>query len=72
MTKKVNNLNERRRKRKPRTLEESAKAAYRRYFESGHVDPKEEPEGLASGKTTESGSFVDDDEGDDEDRDEDR
>lgn len=60
MSKKVKNLNEHRRKKKPRTLEETAKSAVRRYCDPDLLNSIEEPEGLASGKTNESGGFVND------------
>lgn len=62
MTKKITNLNEQRRKIKPRSLEEVAKSAARRYLDSELVGSVEEPKGVASGKATKSGEFVHDDE----------
>ena len=58
LTKKISNLNEQRRKKKPRSLKEAAKAAVRRYCDPELLDSIEEPKGLASGKTTKSGGFV--------------
>ena len=59
MSKKITNLSKYRRQKRPRTLEGAAKAAVRRYY-----DPKlegiEEPQGLASGRTSRSGSFISD------------
>jgi len=60
MSEKVKNLNEQRRKSKPRTLKETAKAAIRHYCDPDLLDSVEEPEGLASGKITKSGGFVND------------
>ncbi len=62
MSKKIKNLNEHRRKKKPRTLEEAAKSAVRRYCDPDLLYSTEEPEGLASGKTNESGGFVSEEE----------
>jgi len=62
MNDKIKNLNEQRRKSKPRTLKETAKAAVRRYLNPDLLDSVEEPEGLASGKTSPSGGFVHDNE----------
>lgn len=71
MIKKVANLNERRRKKKPRRLNEAAKAAVRRFCDPEFLKSVEEPKGLASGKTTRSGSFVhNDDEKDEDEKDE--
>lgn len=61
MTKKISNLNEQRRKKKPRSLKDAAKAAVRRYCDPELLNSVEEPKGLASGKTTKSGGFVHDD-----------
>ena len=66
MNKKVENLSEQRNKKKPRSIEESAKAAVRRFCDPELVDSVDEPEGLASGKTTESGSFVHEDDKEEE------
>ncbi len=60
MTKKISNINDQRRKKNPRTLNESAKISVRRFLNPKY-DSVEEPSGLASGKTTKSGSFVDKD-----------
>ena len=48
MSKKVENLTEHRNKKKPRTIEESAKAAARRFRDMA-PNEIEEPDGLASG-----------------------
>ncbi len=45
--------------KKPRTLEESAKAASRRFLDPKY-DSVKEPKGLTSGKTSKSGNFVSD------------
>jgi hypothetical protein len=60
MTKKVSNINDRPRK-KPRTLDESAKIAARRFLDPKY-DSIEEPKKLASGKTNKPGEFVNDEE----------
>ena len=62
VSKKVESLNEQRKKKKPRTLEEAAKAAVRRYCDPNLLNSSDEPEGLASGKTNKSGGFTPDDE----------
>lgn len=48
MSKKIENLTERRNKKKPCTIEQAAKTAARR-FRGLSPDDVEEPEGLASG-----------------------
>lgn len=48
MTKKVESLSEHRNKKKPRSIEEAAKAAARRFRDNAPKDA-EEPEALASG-----------------------
>jgi len=58
MTKDIKNLSEQRNKSKPRSLEDAAKAAVRRFCDPDILNSTEEPEGLASGKTTATGSFV--------------
>lgn len=70
MSEKVKNLNEHRRKKKPRTLEEAAKSAVRRYCDPDLLNSIEEPEGLASGKTNESGGFVNEEDPEEKDNDE--
>jgi len=60
MTKKISNINDRPRK-KPRTLEESAKIASRRFLDPKYNSVKE-PKGLASGKVSKSGNFINDEE----------
>jgi len=60
MSEKVKNINDQRRKSKPRTLKETAKSAIRRYCDPDLLDSVEEPKGVASGKTTNSGGFVHD------------
>ena len=62
MTKDIKNLSEQRNKSKPRSLEDAAKAAVRRFCDPDILNSTEEPEGLASGKTTDTGSFVHNDE----------
>ena len=44
---------------KPRTLEESAKVASRRFLDPKYNSVKE-PKGLASGKISKSGNFIND------------
>jgi hypothetical protein len=50
--------------RKPLTPEEIARRAMRE--EHRHVNPCDEPDALASGKTSEDGDFVDESDDDDE------
>ena len=57
LTKKISNLNEQRRKKKPRSLKAAARAAVRRYCDPDLLTSVEEPKGLASGKTA-KGIFV--------------
>ncbi len=59
MANKISNLNDKRRKKNPRTLKESAKVSTRRFLDKKY-DSVEEPRGLASGKVNKYGSFVDD------------
>ena len=50
---------------KKRTLDESAQAAARRFLDPELLESIDEPEGLASGKTSKSGDFINDENGDD-------
>jgi len=61
MTKKIKNLSEQRNKTKPRSLNDAAKVAVRCFCDPDILNSTEEPEGISSGKTTETGSFVHDD-----------
>ena len=51
-------------KKKPRSAREAAKRAYEEHFRITPVE--DEPEGLASGKTAEDGSFILEEEENDE------
>lgn len=64
-TNKVSNINDKRRNKKPRTIDESAKAAARRFLDPELLESIDEPEGLASGKASKSGDFVNEENGDD-------
>lgn len=74
MKKNIIHLGDERRKRKPRSLEDAAKIAYRKFCDPEFLATlPEEPIGLASGKTAPDGGFVRNDEDDllaDADRDE--
>lgn len=59
MRKKISNINDKRKEKKPKTLEESAKSAARRFL-SDKYDSIPEPKGLASGKAGKSGEMVND------------
>lgn len=74
LSKKITNLNEERRKKKPRSLKAAAKAAVRRYCAPELLSSIEEPKGLASGRTPKKGGFVhaEDDKEKDEDRKDDK
>ena len=62
---KLIDLNKERRKRKPRSPEEVAQAAYRRFCAPEVIAAlPDEPSGIASGKTALDGSFIRDDEDD--------
>ena len=63
--KKISNISDKRRDKKPRTIDESAKAATRRFLEPEFLESIEEPEGLVSGKASKSGDFTNDENGDD-------
>ncbi len=69
MSKKIINLNAQRRSKRPRSLDEVAEIAVRRYFDPALLAATEEPMNFASGKPMPNGSFVPDgpDEIDDED-----
>lgn len=69
MSKKISHLNERRRIKRPRSLDEVAEMAVRRYFDPALLAATEEPLNFASGKPLPNGRFVPDgaDEIDDED-----
>lgn len=58
MNKKVANLNELRKKKKPQSLDDVARVAALHYFDPKRSAAVEEPIGLASGKTYTGGSFV--------------
>lgn len=63
MTNKISDMKEHKRKKGKLTLEESARLAAKRFL-NPEYDSIEEPDGLASGKTSKSGGFVDEEEGD--------
>lgn len=67
MTKKISDIKEHKRKKGKLTLEESARLAKKRFFDPKY-DRIEEPKGLASGKTSKPGRFVDDEEGEDDEK----
>lgn len=60
---KISNISDKRRNKKPRTLDESAKAAARRFLALEFLESINEPEGLASGKTSKSGDFINNENG---------
>ena len=69
MCHKIINLNEQRRIKHPRSLDEVAEIAVRRYFDPSLLEAVEEPLDFASPKSNDNDSFVPD--GDDEIDDED-
>jgi len=71
VSKKVKSLNEQRMKKKPRTLEEAAKAAARRYCDPELLKTIDEPKGLSSGRSNESGGFINEDDTDEKEKDND-
>lgn len=67
MIKKISDIKEHKRKKGKLTLEESARLAKKRFLDPKY-DSIEEPEGLASGKTSKSGTFIDDEREDNDER----
>jgi hypothetical protein len=65
MTKKVSDLKDHKSKKGKLTLEDSARLAAKKFLEPKY-DSIEEPKGLASGKTSKTGGFVNDSGEDDE------
>ncbi|MCW8127378.1 hypothetical protein [Microbulbifer halophilus] len=59
MTKKISDIKEHKRRKGKLTPEESARLAKKRFLDPKY-DSIEEPKGLASGKTSKSGRFIDD------------
>lgn len=67
MTKKISDIKEHKRKKGKLTLEESARLSAKRFLNPKY-DSSKEPDGLASGKTSKSGEFVKDDEGENDEK----
>lgn len=66
MTDNITDLKSHKRRKGKLTIEESARLAARRFLDPKY-DSVEEPRGLASGKTSETGEFIDDKEEDHDD-----
>jgi hypothetical protein len=62
---KISNISDKRKNKKNRTLDESAKAAARRFLNPDFLESIDEPEGLASGKASKLDDFINDENGED-------